>query len=96
MPQDNEKDAVREMEVINSLGLHARPSAMLVQLANQFEAELFVSHDGQDEVNAKSIMGVMMLAAGQGASLRFRAVGDDGEIMLDAIDRLLQTKFNED
>ncbi len=96
MPQDNEKETVRQMEVINSLGLHARPSAMLVQLANQFDAELFVSHDGQDEVNAKSIMGVMMLAAGQGASLRFRALGSDGEIMLDAIDKLLQTKFNED
>ncbi len=94
MPQDNE--TIRKMEVINSLGLHARPSAMLVQLANQFDAELFVSHDGQDEVNAKSIMGVMMLAAGQGALLRFRALGSDGEIMLDAIDKLLQTKFNED
>jgi phosphocarrier protein len=89
-------EAIREITVINRLGLHARPSASLVQLANQFEADLFVSRDGEEEVNAKSIMGVMMLAAGKGVTLRFRALGHDRERLLDEIERLFQSKFNED
>jgi len=90
-------ETIREITVVNRLGLHARPSAMLVQLANQFSAELFVSRDGEpDEVNAKSIMGVMMLAAARGTVLRFRAVGDDGPALLDALEKLFLSKFNED
>jgi len=87
---------IREIIVINKLGIHARPSSMLVQTANQYDADLFVSHDGQDEVNAKSIMGVMMLAAGQGTKLQFRAVGSDSEELLDEIEQLIKSKFNED
>lgn len=93
---DEATETIRELEVINRLGLHARPSAMLVQLANQFACELFVSRDGEDEVNAKSIMGVMMLAAGKGVMLRFRALGPDGARLLDEIERLFQSKFNEE
>lgn len=89
-------ETIREIKVINRLGLHARPSAMLVQLANQFKADLFVSRDGEEEVNAKSIMGVMMLAAACGTVLRFRAVGDDGPTLLDALEKLFLSKFNED
>jgi len=92
----NNKEIIREITVINKLGIHARPSSMLVQIANQFEADLFVSHDGQDEVNAKSIMGVMMLAAGQGTKLQFRAVGPDSEELLDKIEQLINSKFNEE
>jgi len=93
----NNNEIIRKITVINKLGIHARPSSMLVQIANQFEADLFVSHDGQqDEVNAKSIMGVMMLAAGQGTKLQFRAVGPDSEKLLDKIEQLINSKFNED
>ena len=90
------KEIIREIIVINKLGIHARPSSMLVQTANQYEADLFVSHDEQDEVNAKSIMGVMMLAAGQGTKLRFRTTGPDGEELLNKIEQLINSKFNED
>lgn len=86
----------REITVVNRLGLHARPSAMLVQLANQFSSELFVSRDGEDEVNAKSIMGVMMLAAACGTVLHFRATGADAPALLDALEKLFLSKFNED
>ena len=92
----NNKEVIREITVINKLGIHARPSSMLVQTANQYDAELYVSHDEQDEVNAKSIMGVMMLAAGQGTKLLFRAEGPDADELLDEIEQLIKSKFNED
>jgi len=92
-----EKETIRVIEVVNTLGLHARPSAMLVQLTTQFDSDLFVQRvDDSDEVNAKSIMGVMMLAAGQGTRLQFRAVGADGPALLTEIEKLFQTRFNED
>ncbi len=92
-----EIETIRDVEVINILGLHARPSALLVQLTNQFKSDLFVKRtDDPEEVNAKSIMGVMMLAAGQGTTLRFRAIGEDGPALLDEIEKLFQSKFNED
>ena len=90
-----EKKATRKIKVINELGLHARPSAMLVQLANQFEAELFATVDNNDEVNAKSIMGIMMLAAGQNTVITFRADGEDSEELLNELEKLFQSKFNE-
>jgi phosphocarrier protein len=86
----------RVITVTNRLGVHARPSAMLVQLANQFAADLFVARDGEEEVNAKSIMGVMMLAAAKGTALHFRAVGADGTALLDALETLFQSNFSED
>lgn len=89
-------ELTRDITVVNRLGLHARPSAMLVQLANQFKSDLFVSRDGEEEVNAKSIMGVMMLAAARGTVLRFRAVGEDAPQLLDALEKLFLSKFNED
>jgi len=92
----NNIEVIREITVINKLGIHARPSSMLVQTANQYDAELYVSHDEQDEVNAKSIMGVMMLAAGQGTKLLFRAEGPDADELLDEIEQLIKSKFNED
>ena len=89
-------ESTREMTIINKLGIHARPSAMIVQTANQFDSDLFVSHNGQEEMNAKSIMGVMMLAAGQGTKLTFRAVGPDCRKLIDQIEILIKTKFNEE
>jgi phosphocarrier protein len=92
----DQSEATRTITVTNRLGLHARPSAMLVQLANRFKAELFVARDSEEEVNAKSIMGVMMLAAAKDTNLVFRAVGADGVALLDALEKLFQSKFNED
>lgn len=86
----------RGITVINRLGVHARPAALLVQVANQFKADLFVARDGEEEVNGKSIMGVMMLAAAKGTELNFRAVGADGPALLDAVEKLFLAKFNED
>ena len=91
-----EHAATRSIEVINSLGVHARPSAMIVQLAHKFAADLFVSRDGNPDINAKSIMGVMMLAAGKGTVLRFKAVGADAQTLLDALEALFRSKFNEE
>ena len=93
---NDNKEVIREITVINKLGIHARPSSMIVQTANKYKSDLFVSHDKEDEVNAKSIMGVMMLAAGQGNKLRFRAVGPDSEELLDEIEKLIKSKFNEE
>ena len=91
----NDRLVEREIKVINRLGLHARPSASLVQTASKFKSEVFVIREDLT-INAKSIMGVMMLAAELGAVLRFRAVGDDAEEVLDAIEKLFESKFGED
>jgi len=93
---NQESTTERVITVTNRLGVHARPSAMLVQLANQFSSDLFVARDGEEEVNAKSIMGVMMLAAAKGTELHFRAVGADGAALLDALEILFQSNFSED
>jgi len=73
-----------EVTVVNSLGLHARPSARLVHLLAPFDAQIWLSHRGR-EINAKSIMGLMMLAAPQGAVLRARADGPEAAAALAAL-----------
>ena len=83
-----------EVTIVNKLGLHARASAKLTQLANGFKSEVWLSRNGR-RVNAKSIMGVMMLAAGLGASIGLEAEGADAEAALDAIRRLIADKFGE-
>jgi phosphocarrier protein HPr len=85
----------RSFEIQNRLGLHARAAAQLVQLAAGFSADLTIEKDGQS-VNGKSIMGVMMLAAAQGAVVQVEATGDDAEELLAAIATLIETRFNED
>jgi len=85
----------REFKILNNLGLHARPAAMFVKVANRHRSEIWVEKDGES-VNGKSIMGLMMLAAGQGSALSVSADGEDAEQALDAIDELLKSKFNED
>ena len=84
----------REVEIINKLGLHARASAKLTQVAGQFKANVWVSRNGR-RVNAKSIMGVMMLAAGQGSSVTVEANGHDAEAALSAIQQLIADRFGE-
>ncbi|MEO6064268.1 MAG: HPr family phosphocarrier protein [Lysobacterales bacterium] len=77
-------EAIIEVTVVNPLGLHARPSARLVQLLAPFDAQIWLSLRGR-EINAKSIMGLMMLAAPQGAVLRARAEGPQAQAAIDAL-----------
>ena len=85
----------RVVTIVNRLGLHARPAAMFVKTTNQHKAEVWVEKDGE-EINGKSIMGLMMLAAGQGSKLTVSADGPDAEEALDAIEALVASRFNED
>jgi len=84
-----------ELEIINKLGLHARASAQLTQLASGFAAEVWISRNGR-RVNAKSIMGVMMLAAGRGSLVTVETDGVDAEDALTAIRDLIARRFGED
>jgi phosphocarrier protein len=84
----------REVRIINSLGLHARPAAQIVRLAATFAAHIEVEKDGL-AVNAKSIMGVMMLAAESGSTLRIRAEGDDEAAAVAALADLVASGFGE-
>jgi phosphocarrier protein len=81
-------------EIVNKLGLHARASAKLTQMASAFACEIWLSRSGR-RVNAKSIMGVMMLAAGQGTSVVIEAEGKDAEAAIEALLKLIRDKFGE-
>ena len=83
-----------DAEIINKLGLHARASAKLTQLAGGFESDIWITRSGR-RVNAKSIMGVMMLAAGIGATVKIEAEGKDAERALSALLQLIRDKFGE-
>src|SRR5262249_38148406 len=87
--------ATRELTIINKLGIHARPAAMFVKTANRFECDVFVEKDGE-KVNGKSIMGLMMLAAGPGSRLTIHAEGDDAGKAIHEIEALINRKFDED
>jgi phosphocarrier protein HPr len=84
-----------EAEIVNKLGLHARASAKLTQVASRFGAEVWLSRDGR-RVNAKSIMGVMMLAAGKGSRVVVEADGEDAEQAMGAILALIAGRFGEE
>ena len=83
-----------EAEIINKLGLHARASAKLTQVAGAFKADIWLSRSGR-RVNAKSIMGVMMLAAGQGSTVKIEAEGPDADAAIAAVLNLIAEKFGE-
>ncbi|MFW6084963.1 MAG: HPr family phosphocarrier protein [Gemmatimonadota bacterium] len=85
----------REVRIPNVLGLHARPASDFVKLSSTFDSEIFVAKGGL-EVNGKSIMGVMMLAAECGSTLRIRAEGPDGEDAVDALVELVESGFGEE
>lgn len=87
-------NASRDVEIVNPLGLHARPAAQLVKLASQYQSEITVARDGMP-INAKSIMGVMMLAAEQGATINISAAGPDAEAAVDALAGLVARGFGE-
>jgi phosphocarrier protein HPr len=84
----------REIEIVNKLGLHARASAKLTQLAGQFAAEVWISREGR-KVNAKSIMGVMMLAAAKGSLVEIETNGPDEAQAMTALVGLINEKFGE-
>ncbi|MCL4802126.1 MAG: HPr family phosphocarrier protein [Burkholderiales bacterium] len=84
----------REVEIVNKLGLHARASAKLTQTASKFAAEVWLSRNGR-RVNAKSIMGVMMLAAGKGSRIGIEATGEDADAAIAALAGLIEDKFGE-
>ena len=90
-----DKELAKDLVVSNKLGVHARPAAMFVKVANRFECDIYVEKDGET-VNGKSIMGLMMLAAGPGCRLRVRASGTDAVQALGEIEALLKRKFDED
>ena len=87
--------ASKELVVSNKLGIHARPAAMFVRTANQFECNVYVEKDGE-RVNGKSIMGLMMLAAGPGSRLLVLTEGEDAKAALTELEALLRRKFDED
>ena len=80
--------------IVNKLGLHARAAAKLTHLASGFQSEIWISRSGR-RVNAKSIMGVMMLAAGQGSTVALEAEGTDAEAALAALTKLIAERFGE-
>ena len=87
--------AAAEVEIINKLGLHARASAKLTQTATRFKSEVFMERKGR-RINAKSIMGVMMLAAGKGSTVKIETIGADADDCLQAIVELIAGKFGEE
>jgi phosphocarrier protein HPr len=86
---------VREITITNQLGLHARASGALVRLASTFQAEITVAKDGT-QVNAKSIMGLLLLAAANGSRIEIAAEGEDEQEALAAIEALVRRKFHEE
>jgi phosphocarrier protein HPr len=84
----------REVKILNKLGIHARPAAEIVKAAGKFKSTITIVRDDL-EVNGKSIMGVMMLAAECGATMVLRAIGDDAEAALDALAAVIANKFGE-
>ena len=84
-----------KIKVINSLGLHARPASMIVQVASKYDSEITLKKDDV-KVNAKSIMGVMLLAAEKGSEVEIEAIGDDSKEAVVAIKELFIRKFDEE
>jgi phosphocarrier protein HPr len=85
---------IRVLTVQNKMGIHARPAAMIVRITNKYKADVLVERD-DEQVNGKSIMGLMMLAAGKGSALRFTATGPDGQQMLTELEALFARRFEE-
>ncbi|HEY7000202.1 MAG TPA: HPr family phosphocarrier protein [Candidatus Udaeobacter sp.] len=85
----------KDILITNRLGLHARPAAMFVRIASRYRSEIWVSKESED-VNGKSIMGLMMLAAGQGSTLRIRCEGPDADKAMEELEALIKVGFNEE
>jgi phosphocarrier protein HPr len=87
--------SIKELTIENKLGIHARPAAMFVKTANRFTSDIFVEKDGE-KINGKSIMGLMMLAAGPGSKLVLHVRGADAEAAIAEIEALVKRKFDEE
>ncbi len=87
--------AEKQIVIVNRLGLHARPAAQFVKIASRFRSDVWVKKEGE-EVNGKSIMGLMMLAAGQGSTLSIRCEGPDADRALFELEELIAARFHED
>jgi phosphocarrier protein len=85
----------RELTITNKLGIHARPAAMFVKIANRFACEIFVEKDGE-KINGKSIMGLMMLAAGPGSKLTLHVRGAEALTAIAELEALVKRKFDEE
>jgi phosphocarrier protein HPr len=85
----------KEITIVNRLGLHARPAAMFVRIATRYRSEVWVEKEGE-KINGKSIMGLMMLAAGQGSKLNICCEGPDADKVMEELEQLIQQKFNEE
>ncbi len=85
----------RELTITNKLGIHARPASMFVRIAARFDCEVSVEKDGET-VNGKSIMGLMMLAAGPGSRIRVQAEGEQAAQAVNELSSLVKSNFNED
>lgn len=92
---DSNTRVTRELTVVNKLGIHARPASMFVRVANQFDSEVLVEKDGET-VNGKSILNLMLLAAGPGCRIRVSAEGADAVEAVDRIESLIKSKFDEE
>ena len=92
---DGSGTMTKDFQVLNKLGIHARPAAMFVKTANRFSCDIFVEKDGE-KVNGKSIMGLMMLAAGPGSKVTVHAHGHDAHQALAEIETLINRKFDEE
>ncbi len=90
-----ENCVTKELTVMNQLGIHARPASMFVKAASKFQSNVFVEKDGET-VNGKSIMGMMMLAAGPGSKIMVRAEGHDAAQVITELETLLHRKFDEE
>ena len=88
------KSLEKKFIIQNKQGLHARPAALLVQTSNKFKCEVEIQK-GRQKVNGKSIMGIMTLAAGAGTPITVRTTGDDAQVALDEISRLIEGNFGE-
>ena len=85
----------KELTIANKSGIHARPAAMFVKIANRFGSDIFVEKDGE-KINGKSIMGLMMLAAGPGSKVTLHVKGADAAAAIVELEQLVQRKFDED
>ena len=93
--QSDPSKASKDLTIENRNGLHARPAALFVKTSSRFHSEIWVEKDGE-KVNGKSIMGLMMLAAGKGSVLRITAEGEDAALVMQELESLISTRFGEE
>ncbi len=93
--QSQQPSTSKDLTIENRNGLHARPAALFVKTSSRFHSEVWVEKDGE-KVNGKSIMGLMMLAAGKGSVLRVTAEGEDAALVMKELEHLISTRFGEE